>query len=122
MATRSMGYSAPIPVIDIFAGPGGLGEGFAALQGRNGHPSFEIRLSIEKDRSAHESLRLRAFYRQFTRGGAPGLYYDVLRGSASAAELFARFPMHASIADSEAWRAELGATDHSEVASRIEQA
>ena len=39
---------APIPVIDLFAGPGGLGEGFAACTGAEG-PRFRVALSIEKD-------------------------------------------------------------------------
>jgi len=39
----------PIPVIDLFAGPGGLGEGFAAMGRPVGFPQFQIRLSIEKD-------------------------------------------------------------------------
>lgn len=48
-----------IPVIDLFAGPGGLGEGFSALtdsQGRQRRHPFKIALSIEKDPGS--------FYRQ----------------------------------------------------------
>ena len=37
------------PVIDIFAGPGGLGEGFAAYARNEGKTEFKIQLSIEKD-------------------------------------------------------------------------
>src|SRR5882724_5435033 len=54
-----------IPVIDLFAGPGGLGEGFAALGRPQGKPCFAIGLSIEKDPIAHQTLQLRAFFRQF---------------------------------------------------------
>ena len=39
----------PIPVIDLFAGPGGLGEGFSAVVDKSGKPVFNIELSIEKD-------------------------------------------------------------------------
>ena len=52
-------------VIDVFAGPGGLGEGFAALGFSTGKPSFRLALSIEKDPTAHSTLMLRSFYRQF---------------------------------------------------------
>lgn len=50
----------PIPVVDLFAGPGGLGEGFSS-SGNGGH--FQIAVSAEKDPTAHQTLHLRAFYR-----------------------------------------------------------
>lgn len=50
----------PIPIIDLFAGPGGLGEGFCSLKdGR----AFKIGASIEMNPHAHQTLQLRAFYR-----------------------------------------------------------
>jgi DNA (cytosine-5)-methyltransferase 1 len=49
----------PINIIDLFAGPGGLGEGFSALK-ENGKPVFKIRMSVEKEASAHKTLTLRA--------------------------------------------------------------
>lgn len=52
--------SSPIPIVDLFAGPGGLGEGFSSLH--NGK-AFRIAVSAEKDPIAHQTLRLRAFYR-----------------------------------------------------------
>ena len=55
----------PIRVIDIFAGPGGLGEGFSALTDKRSNPLFKIALSIEKEKFAHQTLELRSFYRQF---------------------------------------------------------
>jgi DNA (cytosine-5)-methyltransferase 1 len=78
----------PIPVIDIFAGPGGLGEGFSALGRPEGKPRFSIRLSIEKDPLAHQTLELRAFFRQFPHGEAPPEYYEHLRGRLARNDLF----------------------------------
>lgn len=47
-----------IPIIDIFAGPGGLGEGFAVLKDAKGRPVFDLKLSIEKDEYAWRTLLL----------------------------------------------------------------
>lgn len=68
-----------IPVVDLFAGPGGLGEGFAACRVR-GRRVFRIALSIEKDADAHATLTLRSFFRQFARRRVPEEYYEHLRG------------------------------------------
>lgn len=54
------GLDRPIQVVDLFAGPGGLGEGFTSF--RDGE-HFEIVISAEKDPKAWQTLRLRAFYR-----------------------------------------------------------
>ena len=70
----------PTKIIDLFAGPGGLGEGFSARLGKDGNPLFRIALSIEKEASAHRTLQLRAFFRQFARGEAPRAYYEFLEG------------------------------------------
>jgi DNA (cytosine-5)-methyltransferase 1 len=95
-----------IPVIDLFAGPGGLGEGFSALRS-GGKSVFRIVLSIEKDKAARETLRLRSFFRQFG-DGAPEDYYQFLRGSISLEELYRRYREESARADTEAWLAELG--------------
>lgn len=50
----------PIQVVDLFAGPGGLGEGFTSL---GDGQRFEIVVSAEKDSKAWQTLRLRAFFR-----------------------------------------------------------
>ena len=69
----------PVPVIDLFSGPGGLAEGFASL-GNSGHrPRFQVALSIEMDPAAYLTLRLRAFLRNF-RSDLPTEYYDYLNG------------------------------------------
>ena len=43
-----------IPIIDLFAGPGGLGEGFSSFN-ESGENPFNIALSIEKDAVAHQT-------------------------------------------------------------------
>jgi DNA (cytosine-5)-methyltransferase 1 len=111
-----------LPVIDLFAGPGGLGEGFSALRSDVGRPCFDLKLSIEKDGCAHKTLELRAFFRQFPPNQVPGKYYDVLRGTTSIDSLYARFPEQAAGAAAEAWHAELGVTHSRDVRGRIEKA
>ena len=70
-----------IPIIDLFAGPGGLGEGFMNLTDDQNHSLFDIKLSIEKDENAHKTLTLRSFYRQFKKNAKalPGEYYEALK-------------------------------------------
>ncbi len=107
-----------IPVIDLFAGPGGLGEGFSAFSSAGARP-FRIALSIEMETWAHQTLELRSFFRQFPVGRAPREYYSHLRGEVTRDELFCKFRSAAVLARSEAWKAELGAIDPTEVDRRI---
>ena len=97
-----------IPVVDIFAGPGGLGEGFAAARDRHRRPAFDVVLSIEKERHAVQTLRLRSFFRQFPAGQAPEDYYRLLRRQISLADLYARHPAEGDRAACRTWHAELG--------------
>lgn len=101
-------------VIDLFAGPGGLGEGFSAYRARGaGHP-FRIAMSVEMDEHAHRTLRLRSFFRQFsTRGDrVPEDYYHVLRGTLSELELSTgKWSIQWRAAEGEALCAELGTPD-----------
>lgn len=77
--------NSTIPVIDLFAGPGGLGEGFSAFQSSAGDQNpFNIGLSVEKEASAVRTLKLRAFFRQFPPGEAPEKYYEFLAGNLGA--------------------------------------
>lgn len=70
----------PVGVIDIFAGPGGLGEGFSAFKLKDGLRPFELAVSAEMEKSAHSTLRLRAFYRLLTakEGRVPREYDEYL--------------------------------------------
>lgn len=71
-----------IPVVDIFAGPGGLGEGFSSFVPGQGpvNAGFRIVVSAEMEANAARTLRLRAFYRQFDTGQVPQSYYDYVAG------------------------------------------
>jgi DNA (cytosine-5)-methyltransferase 1 len=115
-------FDSPIPVIDLFAGPGGLGEGFSAFNFEDKKSVFTIKLSIEKDRFAHQTLELRAFYRQFLAGTIPSEYYEYLKGKISRSNLFDKYPHEALNAKKEAWLAELGETSPVAVKTRIEEA
>lgn len=123
-----MSKASVIPVIDLFAGPGGLGEGFSSwspsARRSTDDSTFRIALSIEKDFQAWKTLRLRAFFHQFPHGTAPENYYRRLRGEISEDELFANHSDEASAADQQAWNAELGASDpgYDEVRRRITSA
>jgi len=107
-------------VIDVFAGPGGLGEGFAALGYDTGKSPFKLALSIEKDSSAHSTLLLRSFYRQFNLNEVPQEYWSYAKGSITKQELFDLYPAQFRAAAKEAQCLELGHTPHSEVKSLIQ--
>jgi len=113
-----------IPIIDLFAGPGGLGEGFSSLLNQGGKRVFDIQLSIEKDEFAHRTLELRAFTRQFAVGDAPDDYYEYVRGNPNVTRdmLFRNYLVQAANAKREAWLAELGKTPDSDVKKRILEA
>lgn len=96
-----------IPVIDLFAGPGGLAEGFSAFHDEDGNV-FRICLSAERDQYAHSTLELRSFFRQFSRGQVPDEYYSYLRKELSRENLFSTYPEEAGRARQEAWQTELG--------------
>ena len=70
----------PVPVVDLFSGPGGLAEGFAAFKDPSGQPRFNVVLSVEMETTAHRTLRLRNFLRKF-RSGYPSEYYGFLNGA-----------------------------------------
>ena len=69
-------------VVDLFAGPGGLAEGFWGYRNRRGERPFGIALSVEMEKSAFKTLRLRNFLRRFA-GGFPDEYYHFLNGDES---------------------------------------
>lgn len=108
-------------VVDIFAGPGGLAEGFSSVHDSNGSNVFSIDLSIEKDTAAHSTLLLRSFLRQFD-GSLPEAYYDFLNAKTPEPAWAEEFPDQWEQAQSEAWRHELGNEDSTEqLDARLDQ-
>lgn len=82
-----------INVIDIFAGPGGLGEGFSAFTpSGSSKQGFQIRMSVEKEASAHKTLSLRALYRTLKGTRDARHYHDYLAGHTDRAELIEKVP------------------------------
>ena len=74
-----------LPVVDIFAGPGGLGEGFSQA-------GYEILLSAEMDPTACKTLKLRKFFHQFRERKVPEVYYKFIRGELELEQLKEKFP------------------------------
>ena len=115
--------SATIPVIDIFAGAGGLGEGFSSFPER-GQSLFDVRLSIEKDSVALDTLRLRSFFHLFPDGDAPPEYYSFIQSNgAKDLEIFSsRFRQDWKTASERVLNLEFGAEgfDEAQLDSAIE--
>jgi DNA (cytosine-5)-methyltransferase 1 len=103
-----------IPVIDLFAGPGGLGEGFAKA-------GFDIVLSIEMDATACNTLRLRKFYSLYKDNSVPKLYYDVIRGDKPLLDLQNKYAKEWKVAASKVLKAEIG-TNKEYIYSKISEA
>jgi DNA (cytosine-5)-methyltransferase 1 len=78
-----------IPVIDVFAGPGGLNEGFSSIRDASGAGVFKTVASIEMEKSAVETLRLRAAIRGMRAGGMGdnGVLQDFFHKKLSLASL-----------------------------------
>ncbi len=111
-----------VPVIDLFAGPGGLAEGFSALE--RPEVRFTVELSIEKDPCARNTLELRKFFRQFPPADVPEEYYRYVRGEMRRSELEGTYPEQFATARRQARLLELGSEEYPDevVRSVIESA
>ncbi len=119
-----MGGHQPIPIVDVFAGPGGLGEGFSALSDQRGERAFRIALSVEKEPVACQTLRLRAIRRHLNDAGELDKYFAFLRGDIDRST-FDALPIvrdAATEAGSEVMNAELGKCAAALVDTRIRNA
>ena len=105
----------PVQIVDLFSGPGGLGEGFSSCRRSDGSRAYEISVSIEKDRAAHQTLRLRAFLRQFNK--FPAEYYKWVSGNSECPDWEKLYPQEWNAAETEAICAELGQPETSALLS-----
>ena len=98
-----------ILVVDLFAGPGGLGEGFASYKSSKKN-AFDLALSIEKEPQAHKTLELRSFFRHWKGKKTRNDYYEYLENPSDEKkeQLFAAYPEITRKAKSEALCLELG--------------
>ncbi|MDT0683412.1 DNA cytosine methyltransferase [Roseicyclus sp. F158] len=92
-------------IVDLFSGPGGLGEGFCACPGAK--DAFEIDVSVEKDPVAHGTLRLRAFLRRFG-SHLPPEYIDFINRGGPEPDWSALYPREWAHAEREALNLTLG--------------
>ena len=93
-------------IIDLFAGPGGLGEGFSEA-GRVTDVRMNICLSVEMEVNAVRTLRLRSFLRNFE-GGFPPEYYESLNRNEVLPDWAMIYPKQWKKAESEVRQLELG--------------
>ena len=103
-------------VIDLFAGPGGLGEGFASLDDGE---TFRIAVSAEMESSAHQTLTLRSYFRH-VQGDAKALdaYYNFCN-SDKARHPGDLFPSAWAVANEEAKQLTLGVAEHNTELDKI---
>ena len=113
-----------IPVIDLFAGPGGLCEGFSSVLDESGAKRFAVKVSIEKEPIAHRTLALRGIFRHFPKGEAPDCYYDYVQGKITRDDFLKNPEVKdaAAQAEKEAKCEELGKTPHATIDKWIEEA
>ena len=101
----------PIPLIDLFAGPGGLNEGFSRLRSVRGGAVFRTVLSVECEEWAHRTLELRALFRHLADAGETGDYLRYLRNEITREKLFEDARAAAKSASAEAMLATLGGSE-----------
>ena len=110
-----------VPVVDLFAGPGGLAEGFSAL--KHDRVAFDVALSVEKDVFAYRTLRLRSLFHLLSRrGGVRDEYYQYLKGAISEEDLFAAVPDEWAEAKSRCVHLEMGPRTTHQIYNHIQRA
>lgn len=107
------------PVVDVFAGPGGLGEGFSSALGGRTEPCFQTILSFEHDESAYKTLLLRHFLRQFPHNEFPEEYYNYLKGDIVLEDLYHRYQNESNKAQQSALKLSIGQKTRKQVSQII---
>ena len=115
-----------IPVVDVFAGPGGLNEGFAHFR-HSGEHLFEIVASFEMEKHAVDTLVTRSALRSLANradGSLYGRYRDLLAGRIGYEQLRmdAGFANALELAKDHVHHIELGPANRESVAARIRSA
>lgn len=107
-------------IIDLFAGPGGLGEGFSQA-GRDEDTPMNIHLSVEMDDHAVQTLRLRSFLRSFD--SFPSEYYKALNHGTPLPAWKEVYPSNWKLAQTEVQQRVLGSEGvFEEIAAELDKA
>ena len=112
-------YASGYPLVDLFAGPGGLGEGFAGLYNDHNSPAFKPVTSIEMDKHSHQTLLLRHFFHSFRPGQAPDSYYKYLANRITKRDLIHQHKKQWEKAENSAVRISLERKNHNFIKSVI---
>ncbi|MCZ4279976.1 DNA cytosine methyltransferase [Kiloniella laminariae] len=108
--------SSDIHIVDLFSGPGGLGEGFCSASVLNTEQKYRLDVSIEKDLAAYRTLTLRSFLRKFDE--YPPEYYSWLASNSKEPDWSKLYPTQWEEAQREVWCAELGTSKTAEMLSQ----
>ncbi len=101
-------------VVDLFAGCGGLSEGFE-------QKGFNVIAQVEMDGWACETLRTRHLYYALKRTGRAVLYNKYLRGEISRAEILKNYPEINKTVSARVIQATLGDGEKAEILKRLKK-
>ena len=106
-----------IKIVDLFAGPGGLGEGFSTLSDGQ---AFKIQVSAEMEATAHSTLRLRSFFRMIRHDERALARYYEFCNSPNVTQAYDEYSLAAwNEAGNEARQLKLGDTDDNRILDEI---
>jgi DNA (cytosine-5)-methyltransferase 1 len=106
-------YKKNYHAIDLFAGCGGLSEGFIQA-------GYEVIAQVEMDKWACETLSTRHLYHALRKIGKNYLYHKYLKGEISKEYLLNKFPEIRQIVSSCVIQAKFGETKFDEITKKIE--